>query len=208
MRWFIRFFVVLTLAWLVFAASPYYALYDFARAVEAGDLATIRSRVNFPAVRISLSKQLVTAYLVATGRESELKASSKGLVAAAGGTLVDPLLAQYVTPEALAGFLAGGRGAAGAAGSGAGIALPGTASADGGLAPKSLRAAWGLFLGSESRGFRVIVFPVPPEKSPEDQFRLQFRLSGLTWRVVGVEMPQPVQQRLIQEMLRREGKGA
>ena len=201
MRWFIR----LTLAWVVFAASPYYALYDFARAVEAGDLATIRSRVNFPAVRISLSKQLVTAYLVATGRESELKASSKGLVAAAGGTLVDPLLAQYVTPEALAGFLAGGRGAAGAAGSGT---LPGAASADGGLAPKSLRAAWSLFLGSESRGFRVIVFPVPPEKSPEDQFRLHFRLSGLTWRVVGVEMPQPVQQRLIQEMLRREGKGA
>jgi hypothetical protein len=205
MRWFIRFFVVLTLAWVVFAASPYYALYDFARAVEAGDLATIRSRVNFPAVRISLSKQLVTAYLVATGRESELKASSKGLVAAAGGTLVDPLLAQYVTPEALAGFLAGGRGAAG---SGAGTTLPGAASADGGLAPKSLRAAWSLFLGSESRGFRVIVFPVPPEKSPEDQFRLQFRLSGLTWRLVGVEMPQPVQQRLIQEMLRREGKGA
>jgi hypothetical protein len=205
MRWFIRFFVVLTLAWVVFAASPYYALYDFARAVEAGDLATIRSRVNFSAVRISLSKQLVTAYLVATGRESELKASSKGLVAAAGGTLVDPLLAQYVTPEALAGFLAGGRGAAGAAGSGT---LPGAASADGGLAPKSLRAAWSLFLGSESRGFRVIVFPVPPEKSPEDQFRLHFRLSGLTWRVVGVEMPQPVQQRLIQEMLRREGKGA
>jgi Protein of unknown function (DUF2939) len=204
MRWFIRFFVVLTLAWVVFAASPYYALYDFARAVEAGDLATIRSRVNFSAVRISLSKQLVTAYLVATGRESELKASSKGLVAAAGGTLVDPLLAQYVTPE----VLAGGRGAAGAAGSGAGIALPGAASADGGLAPKSLRAAWSLFLGSESRGFRVIVFPVPPEKSPEDQFRLQFRLSGITWRVVGVEMPQPVQQRLIQEMLRREGKGA
>ena len=189
MRWFIRFFVVLTLAWLVFAASPYYALYDFARAVEAGDLATIRSRVNFSAVRISLSKQLVTAYLVATGRESELKASNKGLVAAAGGTLVDPLLAQYVTP-------------------GAGITLPGAASADGGLAPKSLRAAWSLFLGSESRGFRVIVFPVPPEKSPEDQFRLQFRLSGLTWRLVGVEMPQPVQQRLIQEMLRREGKGA
>ena len=118
MRWFIRFFVVLTLAWLVFAASPYYALYDFARAVEAGDLATIRARVNFSAVRISLSKQLVTAYLVATGRESELKASNKGLVAAAGGTLVDPLLAQYVTPEALAGFLAGEKDASAEVGPG------------------------------------------------------------------------------------------
>jgi hypothetical protein len=210
MRWFIRLFVVLTVAWLVFMASPYYALYDFARAVEAGDTAAIKARVNFSAVRVSLSKQLVTAYLVATGRESELKSSNKGLVAAAGSTLVDPLLAQYVTPDALADFLAGRRGlegspSAGATG-GSGLTLPGAT--DAGLTPKSLKAAWSLFLATETRGFRAILFPVPPEKPPEEQFRLQFRLTGLTWRLVGVEMPQAIQKRLVQEMLRREGKGA
>jgi hypothetical protein len=232
MRWFIRLFVVLTVAWLVFMASPYYALYDFARAVEAGDTAAIKARVNFSAVRVSLSKQLVTAYLVATGRESELKSSNKSLVAAAGSTLVDPLLAQYVTPDALADFLAGRRGVeaspspgassgptpseAGAAETapsagaavGSGFTLPGAGLADGGLTPKSLKAAWSLFLAAETRGFRAILFPVPPDKPPEEQFRLQFRLTGFTWRLVGVEMPQAIQKRLVQEMLRREGKGA
>jgi hypothetical protein len=203
MRWFIRLFVVLTVAWLVFMASPYYALYDFARAVEAGDTEAIKARVNFSAVRVSLSKQLVTAYLVATGRESELKSSNKGLVAAAGSTLVDPLLAQYVTPEALADFLAGRRGIEGSPSAGAGSGL-----ADAGLTPKSLNAAWSLFLAAESRGFRAMLFPVPPDRQPEEQFRLQFRLTGLTWRLVGVEMPQAIQKRLVQEMLRREGKGA
>jgi hypothetical protein len=206
MRWFVGLFIGLVVAWLVFTASPYYALYEFGRAVEAGDLATIRYRVNFSAVRISLSKQLVTAYLVATGRESELKSSNKGLVAAAGSTLVDPLLAQYVSPEALADFLSGRRGAdAGSAGNSGGLSLPGTGSAPGGaVSSKSLEAAWRLFLGSESRGFRAILFPVPPDKPPQDQFRLQFRLTGLTWRLVGVEVPQAVQQRLIQEMMRRD----
>ena len=206
MRWFAVLFVVVVAAWLIFTASPYYALYEFARAVEGGDLATIKSRVNFSAVRISLSKQLVTAYLVASGRESELKSSNKGLVAAAGSTLVDPLLAQYVTPEALAEFLSERRGAA--AGGGTGPTLPGSGSGGPALAPKTLKAAWSLFLASESRGFRAILFPVPPESRAEDQFRLQFRLTSFTWRLVGVEVPQAVQQRLIQEMTRREGKGA
>jgi hypothetical protein len=207
MRWLIRSFGVLAVAWAVFAVSPYYALYDFAQAVEAGDDARIKARVNFSAVRTSLSKQLVTAYLVATGREGELKSSNKGIVAAAGATVVDPLLAQYVSPEALADFLAGRRGgAAGAGGPSTGLTLPGTSAAEGGLAPNSLKAAWKLFLAAETRGFRAILFPVPPDKAPEEQFRLQFRLRNLTWRLVGVEMPQAVQQRLIQEMLRREGK--
>lgn len=206
MRWFAVLFVVFVAAWLVFTASPYYALYEFARAVEAGDLATIKSRVNFAAVRISLSKQLVTAYLVASGRESELKSSNKGLVAAAGSALIDPLLAQHVTPEALADFLSGRRGDG--AGGGAGVAVPGSGSSGPALGPKSLKAAWSLWLASESRGFRAILFPVPPESRAEDQFRLQFRLTSFAWRLVGVEVPQAIQQRLIQEMMRRDNKGA
>jgi hypothetical protein len=127
--------------------------------------------------------------------------------------VVDPLLAPYVSPEALADFLAGRRGPSGAAGSGAGAtggavaSAPVTTSVEG-FAPKSLTAAWRLFLASESRGFRAMLFAVPPDKPAEEQFRLQFRLSGLTWRLVGVEVPQTVQQRFLQEMLRRDGKAA
>lgn len=206
MRWLIRGLVLVFVAWLVFAASPYYALYDFARAAEAHDVEAIKSRVNFSAVRTSLSKQLVAAYLVATGRESDLKSSNKGIVAAAAGTFVDPLLAQYVSPDALVEFLAGRGLPAARAGASAGAAVPGLASGPEGFAPKSLRAAWSLFLNAETRGFRAILFPVPPEKPAEEQFRLQFRLTNLTWRLVGVEMPQAIQQQLVQEMLRREGK--
>src|SRR4051812_45652575 len=107
MRWIVRLLVVLAVAWAGYVVSPYYALYDLARAVDQRNIEAIKERVNFSAVRISLSRQLVTAYLIATGRESELKSQNRGLVVAAGGTLAAPLLAEYVSAEAFADFLAG-----------------------------------------------------------------------------------------------------
>jgi Protein of unknown function (DUF2939) len=208
MRWIVRLLVVLAVAWAGYVVSPYYALYDLARAVDQRNIEAIKERVNFSAVRISLSRQLVTAYLIATGRESELKSQNRGLVVAAGGTLAAPLLAEYVSAEAFADFLAGRKSigpVSGGAGGGGGVAA---ALRDSALGIDSLAAAWKLFMAAETRGFRVMSFPVPPDKAPDDQFRLVFRLAGFTWRLVGFEVPKPIQDRLVQEMLKREGKAA
>jgi len=67
MRWLFRSLVVLALAWVVFMLSPYVAFYKLAKAVQAKDVAAITERVNFSAVRLSLSRQIASAYAKATG---------------------------------------------------------------------------------------------------------------------------------------------
>lgn len=193
MRWTGRIFVALLLIWAIYFVSPYVALYGLARAVEARDAAAIEQRVNFRAVRVSVAKQLIPAYLIATGRESELKGSRGQAVVGIGAGIADPLLAQYLSPTALANFfndprLASGSGAT--LGSGGGIGL------------NSLGDAWRLFATAQTRGFRVVTFTVPLDKPTEEQFRLHMRIRTLGWRLVGIDLPKPVLQRLVEELLR------
>jgi hypothetical protein len=122
MRWAARFAIALILIWAVYFVSPYVSLYGLAKAIEAGDVAAIERRVNFRAVRVSVAKQVIPAYLAATGRESELKGVRGEAVAGIGASIADPLLAQYLSPAALAAFLndpglAGGSASAGPAAS-------------------------------------------------------------------------------------------
>jgi hypothetical protein len=63
MRWALRIGAGLILAWLVFLASPFVALHGLGRAVETRDVEAVRARVNFRALRLSLLKQVIGAYL-------------------------------------------------------------------------------------------------------------------------------------------------
>jgi hypothetical protein len=77
---------------------------------------------------------------------------------------------------------------------------------EGGLGVLSLQSidqAWDVFANAETRGFRAVSFAVPPGRPADDRFRLQFRLSGTTWRVVGLEMPKAIEARLVQELIKR-----
>src|SRR3712207_6614894 len=85
MRWFFRGFAAVFLIWIIYAASPYVALYSLAKAVEAGDAAAIEERIDFQAVRLSLSRQIVSAYMQATGNAKETSSSLFGQVAAGAG---------------------------------------------------------------------------------------------------------------------------
>jgi hypothetical protein len=192
MRWSVRLIITaLILAGAVYFFSPYVAFYRLARAIEAKDAAAIERRVNFPAVRTSLAKQLIPAYLVATGRESELKGARGQAVVGIGATIADPLIARYLSPAALIGLLDDPRLGAGER----------RAAADGfGLA--SLRDAWLLFITAETRGFRAISFAVPIDEPAGEQFRLQLRIRNFGWRLVGIELPPSVLQRLVQELIR------
>lgn len=197
MRWFIRSCIVLFLLWAVYAASPYWALYSLASAVETRDLATIRERVNFHAVRISLARQIAAAYLAATGKGNEVGSTRGQLAVGAGASFIETAIADYVTPEAFADLLAN-RGSSPAASQAAGIT--------GGLSTSSMASfdrAWQLFLAAETRGFRAFHFVVPPEKPADQRFRLQFRLTDFTWRLVGLELPAPVAQRIVQDLIKK-----
>ena len=194
MRWAGRVFIALILIWAIYFVSPFVSLYGLARAIEAKDLAAIERRVNFRAVRVSVAKQLIPAYLAATGRESDLQGVKGQAVVGIGASIADPLIAQYLSPAALAGFLNDPGFAAGGGGS---RTVPG-----GGIGMNSVRDAWRLFVTAETRGFRVISFAVPLDKPAAEQFRLQMRIRGLGWRLVGIDLPKPVLERLVQELIR------
>jgi hypothetical protein len=93
-RWVALICVVLLLA---YAASPYFSFWRFRTALRSGDSAAISSRIDFPAVRASLKKQLVGRFAHATTghkRWSNL-----------GPTLIDTIVDAYATPEGIAALL-------------------------------------------------------------------------------------------------------
>src|SRR3954454_3342617 len=154
MRWVMRSLVALVVAWALFLMSPYVAFYRLAKAVEAKDVAVLTERVNFRAVRISLSRQIASAYAKVTGIVNIQAGSPVGQVAVSAGTaVVDSLIAPYATPEAIIDFLT--RGSSGIASSA--DAAPPAPSPEGGLqTPElSLERLKDLFFAYESRGVRA-----------------------------------------------------
>jgi hypothetical protein len=94
-RWLVIICVVLL---VVYGASPYFSFWRFTAAVQSGDAAAISSRVDFPAVRASLKKQLVARF--ANHAPSHKRWSNLG------PTLIDAIIDAYITPEGIAGLLA------------------------------------------------------------------------------------------------------
>ena len=93
-RWLIVFCVVVLLA---YAASPYFSFWRFTAAIRSRDAAAISSRVDFPAVRASLKRQLAARFAhetTAHKRWSKL-----------GPTLIHAIIDVYVTPDGIAALL-------------------------------------------------------------------------------------------------------
>ena len=93
-RWFTLICVVLLLG---YGASPYFSFWQFTVALRSNDSAALKSRVNFPAIRASLKKQLIARFTHGTAAHkwwSNL-----------GPTLIDALVDAYATPEGIAALL-------------------------------------------------------------------------------------------------------
>jgi Protein of unknown function (DUF2939) len=82
---------------LVYGASPYYSFWRFTSALRSGDSAALSSRVDFPAIRASLKKQLVARFAHGT---TDHKWRSN-----LGPTLIDAIVDAYVTPEGIAALI-------------------------------------------------------------------------------------------------------
>jgi len=196
MRWAFRFGILVLAAWLLFLASPFLAVYSLAKAVETRDAAAIEARVNFVSLRGSLVQQLIDAYLK-SGSAPELDPSRRRLAASAGASLADPIVARLATPQALLDLFEDGWPEA-VAGlkptdeSGAGLAMDWT----------SLEQAGRLFANAETRGFRKIYISLPADRPQDERFRLYLRLKGTTWRLMGVDLPVSLRQRLVRDLPR------
>jgi hypothetical protein len=191
MKWTVRSLVALTLLWAVYYVSPYVGLYQLGQALSKQDAAKLSERLDVEEVRKSISRQLVTAYLKATGREAELTRPSSQLTVEVGAWAVDPLVAEYVSPERILAFL----------GSAPRDGAP--AASVGQIGFSSLKDVWDLFLGTDRRGFTKVVFNLPLRQPRDARYGLLFRISDYTWKLSGVELPVELERRLVQEMMKK-----
>src|SRR5262245_29002138 len=93
-RWLVIVCVVLL---IVYGASPYFSFWRFAAAVRLRDAPAVSARVDFPAVRASLKKQLVARFANETSNDKRR--------INIGPTLIDAIIDAYVTPEGIEALL-------------------------------------------------------------------------------------------------------
>ncbi|MFH6782908.1 MULTISPECIES: DUF2939 domain-containing protein [Methylobacterium] len=216
-RWWLCGFGVLLL-WVAYGLSPYVALYRLSQAVQAHDPAAVAQRVNFRTLRLSLTKQALAASLDAIAARRDLSARERTILTEASGALAGPLVESLVTPETLIDLLDDGWPVrAGLArrtppGDAADKDAPATESASppdashpettGGLGLHASTASqlFALFRSAEPRGFRGMVVSYPPDRPLENRFRLRLRLRGWTWRVVDLELPSALRERISQRL--------
>jgi hypothetical protein len=106
-RWGVWVSLTLGVLLSVYLASPLIALQSIARAVETKDAVALTERLDFPALRRSLTKQIVQEYLNLTGKKLPLHAIGKRVVV----SVADPVVARLMTVRALLDLL--GKGDAG-----------------------------------------------------------------------------------------------
>src|SRR5437667_10409361 len=82
---------------ILYGASPYFSFWRFTVAVRSGDSAAINSRVDFPAIRASLKKQLAARFTHATTSQKRWRKP--------GPTLIDEIMDAYDTPAGYAEYL-------------------------------------------------------------------------------------------------------
>jgi hypothetical protein len=184
MRWTFRISFLLLLAWAIFMVSPFVALYDLSKAVQARDFARITERVNFNALRVSLARQILGEFL----KTQDLSERDRQLAAQAGATTLNPVLEELVTAQAVIDLLEDGQLQQ--------LQREGTGGPAITLDPGSLQQAWRIFILSESQGFRAITIPLTPDEPRDQQFRVTLRLSGTTWRLTGIDLPASLQKEL------------
>ena len=66
--------VIIALVWISYIAWPLYELAVMGRAIDDRDLATVARHVNFDRVRVSLTEQVVAAYMRRSGVKPNLLA--------------------------------------------------------------------------------------------------------------------------------------
>ena len=191
MRWTVWIAVVLLVVLSAYAVWPVVGFYKIASAVESRDTAALTQRVDFRSLRKSLTKQLIATYLELTGKKLGL--IEKSIAVGVGGSIADPIVARLVNAETLLDLLTKGN-----AGEYASVSPE--------LAPFStsaLRNGWQTWWDSEYRGGYFYVY-LPPEKSPDEQFRVRLSLTEWQWKLSGINLPTPLRLQLVQAILKQQ----
>jgi hypothetical protein len=195
MRMLLRGVVALVILIVVYWAWALAGTAQLASVAERGDAEAVIERVDLQALIRSLSGQIASAFANATpGLQKAPPRQGVFLNASAAEMLLRALL----TPDNIAALLSQGRvGVLGAGG-------------------KDVGTVWGMpSLGEafNARPLEVLMhsyFDGPRSfivglDSSEGRYRIHMNLSGLTWRMSGVDIPEPVTARLASLIAQRIG---
>jgi hypothetical protein len=172
--------LLLGVAWVGYLAWPIRDLVKLTRALDSGDVAAVVEYVDFPAVRQSLTEQIVDAYLKQTGKRVSplLRGAARSAT-----SIADPVVGRIITPEAFAEFLRSGWPKAVVA------ERPRDAV---GLTFDNLGTAWRIFADA-NYGIRRFDIAIPTSLPANRQFRFRFRLKQWRWQLSGIVLPESIQ---------------
>jgi Protein of unknown function (DUF2939) len=186
--------VILLVLWLAYAIWPFFTVYRLASAVQARDVAVVNGLIDYPALRKSLTAQIVRTYLRITGKSGREGSILEQFAVGVGTSIADPMVAKLISPDALIALLQNGR-------------LSGVTSDNvppiAGVSSDTLGNVWRVYMNSELGIARFFV-TVPVDKPPAESFRLGFCLTAWKWKLCSTELPERLQVRLAQEILKRE----
>ena len=179
--------VTLVLVWIGYTAWPLYDLFVLVRAMETHDVGTVTRLVYFDAVRVSLTNQVMAAYVRRTRINISPFAQS---VAASALGIANPIVHKLISPEALSELF--------------GMGWPVTVNSDPppgtvGITERMIGTIWQIFRNSEY-GFARFEVAAPSVLPPQQRFRFTFRLLQWRWRLVAVTLPENIQNLLGDEL--------
>ena len=180
--------------WLAYAVSPFLSVYRLVDVVGRRDAKALSERVDFPALRGSLSTQIARTYIRITGKAEEPGSPRERVLVAFAASVAAPIVAELVSPDALLDLLKTGRPVE---------VAPDIPAMAGGLSSEALGNVWRAYVNSEL-GIARFFLNVPVDKPRAERLRLQFCLRSWTWMLCGIELPEPLLVVLAQELIRRE----
>src|SRR5262245_18238337 len=177
---------ILGLVWIGYIAWPVYDLFVLIRAIETRDVNAVTRHVYFDAVRLSLTNQVVDAYVRRTG--VQIGPLRRNIAAA---SIANPVVEKLISSEALSQLLT--------------VGWPVTVVPDApppgtvGITTNTIGTVWQIFENSEY-GFGRFEVTGPAALRPQQRFHLEFRLLQWRWRLVGVTLPENIQDLLADEL--------
>jgi hypothetical protein len=190
MTWRARIFVAVLLLQVVYVAWPLLGFKRIADAVEARDATQFVKLLDIRELKRSLAVQIAEAHLkLITGRR--LSPLARNLAMQAGIAAADSYVVEILQTESLFDLL-----------------KPSSIETLGG--PLVKPQAWAVpnlrnaakLLASELKGRNFYVI-VPLSADAQHGYRLRLKLSQWRWKLAGIDLPEHVQLRLVQEFMNR-----
>jgi hypothetical protein len=181
--------ITVALALLAFWASPYWAMARFSRDAGQGDTKALLAQIDVPRLRTSFARQIVRAYPIDPAVVASLDPAARHAASLVAVAYVDAIIAEHLTPEAIADAIGGGEAAGARLGS---VRLP---------TMQRLGGAWDIFMSSGFTG--PVSFVIEVNADQGETYQLGFRFIGGSWRLVSLGLPNSVIERLIEELKAR-----